>query len=173
MKNFKNIVIYILIVLVLVLAIFVLFQYYSRVETVDKAVTKDEPEVVAVKIYYSNSVTNPAMLDCSLVFPVDRAVVGREKIYEETVNQLLLGPSKSEEQNGYKNLIPAETRLNFVKFSNGVMQVDFDKTLDQNIGGSCLVSAIRAQIESTVRQWPEVKEVLISIDGVSDTILQP
>ncbi|KKR08154.1 MAG: hypothetical protein UT32_C0003G0030 [Parcubacteria group bacterium GW2011_GWC2_39_14] len=173
MKGFKNIIIYILIVIVLSLAIFVLFQYYAGVETVDRAVVKDEPEIVKVMIYYSNSVKNPAMLDCSLVFSVERVVTSREKIYEATINQLLLEPTKEEITLGYKNLIPVGTKLNFVKFDNGILQADFNESLDRGVGGSCLVSAIRSQIERTMQQWPEVKSVVVSIKGESEIILQP
>jgi len=173
MKNLKNIIIYVLIVVVLCLAVFVLFQYYSRVNQIDKTVVTQEPEIVKVLAYYSNSVTNPQMLDCSLVFPVERIVTSREKIYEETINNLLLGPTKEEVMQGYSNLIPAGTRLNFVKFDDGVLQADFNESLDRGVGGSCLVSAIRSQIERTMRQWPEVKSVVISIKGESEIILQP
>lgn len=169
----KNIIIYILIVIVLSLAIFVLFQYYTGVEIADKAAVKEEPESVKVIVYYANSVANPQMIDCSLVFPVDRVVTNREKIYEEAINRLLLGPTKEETKQGYSNLIPAGTRLNFVKFDDGVLQADFNEGLDRGVGGSCLISAIRSQIERTMRQWPEVKNVVISIKGESEIILQP
>ena len=57
--------------------------------------------------------------------------------------------------------------------SIGWAVVDFDKTLEQGVGGSCRVTAIRAQIEKTLQQFLEIDEVVISIDGRAGDILQP
>jgi len=35
------------------------------------------------------------------------------------------------------------------------------------------VGSIRSQIESTLKQFPSVKQVIISVDGRTDDILQP
>jgi spore germination protein GerM len=56
---------------------------------------------------------------------------------------------------------------------DGVAKVDFNEQLEYEVSGSCRVSAIRAQITETLKQFPTVKEVIISIDGRTEDILQP
>ncbi|MFP3868831.1 MAG: GerMN domain-containing protein [Desulfobacteraceae bacterium] len=52
-------------------------------------------------------------------------------------------------------------------------RADFDQTLEYRVAGSCRVQAIRAQIEHTLRQFPTVTEVVISINGKTEEILEP
>jgi len=167
----KNWAIYFLVVLVAVLLVFVLFQYYSA--TVNEGAGAKETKLQEVQVYFANKVTNPEMLDCSLVFPVRRVISLETNIYESTIEQLLTGPSEAEKQQGYETLIPVAAKVNFVSFDNGVVTADFDKNLDYAVGGSCWVSAIRSQIEKTLSQWATVKKVIISINGESEMILQP
>jgi len=54
-----------------------------------------------------------------------------------------------------------------------VAKADFDEQLEFQVGGSCRVSAIRAEITQTLKQFSTVKEVVISIDGRTEDILQP
>jgi spore germination protein GerM len=56
---------------------------------------------------------------------------------------------------------------------DGTAFVDFDEQLQAGVGGSCKVSAIRAQITETLKQFPTVKNVIISINGRTEDILQP
>lgn len=51
--------------------------------------------------------------------------------------------------------------------------IDFDERLEFQVGGSCRVAAISAQIRETLKQFPQVKEVIISINGRTEDILQP
>jgi len=169
----NNLIIYALVLVVLVLGIFVLFQYYSLGGIVNEPFEKNESELIAVEVFYANSIKNPEMLDCSLVFPVNRVVKNRGKIYEETLRILLDGPNLDEQTAGYKNMIPESTQLNFAKFNNGILVADFNDKLDYAVGGACWVSAIRSQIEQTMKQWPEVREVVVSVNGKSEYILQP
>ncbi len=168
----KDLAIYILTFLVLILVVFVLFQYYSNNDS-SQPFEQNEPELISVQVFYANSIKNPEMLDCSLVFPVSRVVTSREKIYEETIKLLLQGPSLDEKTVGYKNMISENAGLNFAKFNNGILVADFNSQLDYAVGGSCWTAAIRSQIENTMKQWPEVKETVISINGKSEYILQP
>ncbi len=64
-------------------------------------------------------------------------------------------------------------RSNGGSIKDGAAYVDFDKTLDQNVAGSCRVIAIRAEITQTLKQFPNVNDVIISIDGRTEDILQP
>jgi len=56
---------------------------------------------------------------------------------------------------------------------NGVAKADFDPQLQFQVGGSCRVQAIRAEITQTLKQFPTVNEVFISVNGETELILQP
>jgi len=45
--------------------------------------------------------------------------------------------------------------------------------LEFQVGGSCRVSAIRAEIIQTLKQFSTIKEVIISINNRTEDILQP
>ena len=130
---------------------------------------------VKITAYFGNTQKNKAMTDCSIVFPLDRAV---EKKYDSevinTVKGLLLSLTANETSAGFISSVPVETTLKYVKISNGVAEVNFSAGLNK-IGGSCAVTAARAQIEKTLLQFPQVKSVRICVDGNcnQDTILQP
>jgi len=130
---------------------------------------------VKITAYFGNTQKNKNMTDCSIVFPLDRAV---EKKYDSevvnTVKGLLLSLNTDEASAGFFSSVPIETTLKYVKISNGVAEVGFGVGLNK-IGGSCAVSAARAQIEKTLLQFPQVKSVRICVDGNcnQDEILQP
>ncbi len=137
------------------------------------AATASTTKIIA---YYPNSMKNPGAADCSKVFPLER---NAEKKYDSdvinTIRGLLTTLTPEEKDQGFITNIPVGTMLKTVKVSDkGVAEVNFTASLN-NIGGSCAVSAARAQIEQTMKQFPQVKSVLICVDGncQQDEILQP
>lgn len=137
------------------------------------AATASTTKIIA---YYPNTIKNPGALDCSKVFPLER---NAEKKYDSsvinTIRGLLTALTSEEKALGFTTVIPAGTMLKTVKISDkGVAEVNFTATLNR-MGGSCAVIAARAQIEQTVKQFPQVKSVLICVDGncKQDEILQP
>ena len=70
-------------------------------------------------------------------------------------------------------MIPPGVRVRTTALANTIFTVDFDKQLEYQVGGSCMVSAIRAQITDTLKQFRKVGTVRISIDGRTEDILQP
>jgi spore germination protein GerM len=63
--------------------------------------------------------------------------------------------------------------LKGIKIEGGVATVDFDKTLMDKVGGSCRVGAIRSQIENTLKQFSTIKEVIVSVGGKTEGVLEP
>lgn len=150
------------------------------VETSDSSLGIDNNTLLAanqvgITAYFGNLQKNPSMTDCSITFPLDRVI---EKKYDsELINAVkgLLEPLTADETSkGYISSVPKGTTLKYIKISNGVAEVNFGAELNK-VGGSCLVSAIRSQIEKTLLQFPQVKSVRICVDGNCDqsTILQP
>lgn len=130
-------------------------------------------DTTLVKVFFSNEKMNPNIQDCSLVFPVERLIDKTPAVGQRALELLLAGPYANEKAAGFTTVINSGTRLNSLKIVDGVAYADFDKTLGDKVGGSCLVTMIRAQITETLKQFPTVKSVVISIDGNSEEILQP
>lgn len=132
-------------------------------------------EPLAVSAYFSKD-RGDGFPDCSVVHRVTRSAVttrrgdGNEPKYMAALEELLKGPLEGEK--GYFTNLPAGAGYRTVEFKGGTVTVDFGDTLD-GVAGSCRVAAIRAQIEKTLTQFPEVKKVVIAANGETETVLQP
>jgi spore germination protein GerM len=126
---------------------------------------------VTVKLYFLNPGAKP-MNSCTEVMAVTRKIKA-DDITVETLKQLLKGPTNEEIANGFRTAIPEESRLNYVDINaNGETRVDFNKET-QSGGGSCGMLARLTQIKETLRQFPNVKNIVPSIDGQTEGIFQP
>lgn len=120
-------------------------------------------------LYFSNIKFDPDMIDCSKVYPVSREVHMLTTPLD-VMHLLLQGPTEEEKEKGYTSPIPEGVKINEISISDGIAKIDFSNL---NPGGSCRVAAIRAEITETLKQFPEVKEVIISVDGNIEEALQP
>jgi len=152
----------------------------GRVENVP-VVQEPEQEFRTLDVYFSNTTNDPGMSDCSRVYPVER-VLQRLADNEKSalgefaylvVNDLLKGPTDQEKASGFITSINDDSHVQSIIIEGGVAYVDFDSRFNEGVAGSCRVEAIRSQVEKTLRQFSEVNEVVISVDGESDEILQP
>ncbi len=125
-----------------------------------------------LKVFFGNTIYDPEAVDCKKVFSVTRAVPQTLGVARMALEQLLLGPTDSEKKSGYITTLSSGVTVHNLSIENGLARVDFNESLN-NVGGSCQVSAIRAQIEQTLRQFPTVREVLISVNGNTEEALQP
>lgn len=95
----------------------------------------------------------------------------------EATLRALLGLSADEVEQRYPgatSVIPAGTSIVSLKVTNGVANVVLSRQLEGYGGGSCNVAAIRAQIESTLKQFSSVRSVVISVEGKTpEESLQP
>ncbi len=69
--------------------------------------------------------------------------------------------------------INSGVKIQRLSIQNGLARIDVNAMLEFKVSGSCRFQSIRAQIEQTLKQFPTVREVVISIDGRTDEILQP
>ncbi|MCX6789602.1 MAG: GerMN domain-containing protein [Candidatus Gribaldobacteria bacterium] len=130
-------------------------------------------DVMAVKVFFNNSKLDPE-ISCNKVFPVDRAIATTQAP-ARAVLELLLGGNLTDEEkaDGFTTSINPDVKIQKLTIENGIAKVDFSEELEKAVGGSCRVSAIRAQIIETLKQFPSVDEVIISINGQVEDILQP
>lgn len=142
---------------------------------------------VALRVFFPNSARDPDQLDCRRVFPVERraaevapgdAVPGAEEertaaLARAALEALLRGPTPEERSEGYLTALPERAALRGVTVEEGVVRADFDAGLEEGVGGSCRVLAVRSQIEETLRGLPGVREAIVSVEGRTESALQP
>jgi len=111
--------------------------------------------------------------DCGSVYPVESMVTKTPSSARIALTELLLGPSWDEANRGFYTEINSGVPINSLTIVNGAARVDLGKRIEEGLGGSCRVAAIRSQITSTLKQFPTVTSVVISVDGRTDDALQP
>jgi len=127
---------------------------------------------IVVKAYFNNSKMDPEA-SCNTVFPVDKIIFKTSAPARAALEELLKGPTKQEKAEGFFTSINPGVKIEKLTIENNTARVEFDEQLEFQVGGSCRVSAIRAQIVETLKQFSTVKDVVISINGRTKDILQP
>ncbi|MCX6745004.1 MAG: GerMN domain-containing protein [Candidatus Parcubacteria bacterium] len=130
-------------------------------------------ETMSVKVFFGSETKNPGALDCTKVFPVDRLISKIQTTAQAAIEELLKGPTASEIDQKFFTSINSGVKLQKITIKDGAAYADFDKTLEFQVGGSCRVAAIAAQITETLKQFSAIKNVVVSIDGRTEDILQP
>ncbi|MCK9578668.1 GerMN domain-containing protein [bacterium] len=125
-----------------------------------------------IKVYFANDNLDKDVT-CEKVFYTERNITNTKTIATAAIEELLKGVTEKEAKEGYRTLINSGVRLNKLVIQDGVAKIDFSEQLGTGVGGSCRVSFIRKQIEETLKQFSTVKNVIISINGDSEYILQP
>lgn len=139
----------------------------------DSDITGVQPgETMNLKVYFSNQ-NQDQMLICEQPLAVNREIPYTTAPARAVIEELLKGPSPSEAEQGFFTSLNSGVVLQSLSIVDGLARIDFNQELDRQIGGSCHVQAIWAQIAKTLLQFSTVNDVLISIDGRTEDILQP
>ena len=131
-----------------------------------------QEKTTMVKIFFGNIKKDPEVLNCEKVYSVEREVFENKEMVQ-ALEELLKGPTLEEQEKGYLTNINSGVNINSLIVENNIAKVDFDEQLGFQVGGSCRVMAIRSQITGTLVQFPEINDVIISINGRIEDILQP
>jgi spore germination protein GerM len=134
--------------------------------------TKNQ-KTITVKVFFSNSEEDPEALNCEKVYSVERQVFENKSTPQSALEELLKGPTAEEQESGYFTNINSDVSINSFLIEGDTVKVDFNEQLAYQLGGSCRVIAIRSQIEGTLVQFSGIENVLISINGRTEDILQP
>jgi hypothetical protein len=131
-------------------------------------------ETRTVKVFFSNNNLDPEV-SCNKVFAVERTIPKTQAVAQAALEELLKGVTEAEKTNGYFTSINDGVEIKSValNFNTGTIRADFSDQLEFQVGGSCRVSAIGAQITETLKQFNTVENVIISINGRTEDILQP
>ena len=130
-------------------------------------------DLAKVKVFFSNRYEDPDASFCDKVYFAERNVRKDGNLPLLSLQELLKGPNRMEKKGGFFTNINQGTKLQGLEIKDGVASADFNQKLQEKISGSCRVSAIRAQIEQTLKQFPDIKKVIISVNGETEKILQP
>lgn len=128
-------------------------------------------ETSTVKLYFMKE--GDWNVDCKPSSFVERIISKTQAIARAALEELFKGPTQSDIINGFSTVINSGVKINSLIIDDkGVARVDFSQELEST-GGSCRVTAIRAEIIQTLKQFPTIKDVIISINGRTEDILQP
>ena len=130
-------------------------------------------ETSSVRVYFTNTTEDPEVLHCEVTYPVERRIPKTEDPMHGTLRELLKGPTVMEQSMGFSSSINPGVKLLGLTVEEGTVTADFDAMMQFQLGGSCRVMAIRSQIENTLKQFPEVEEVVIAVDGETEGVLEP
>ncbi|MFA6436896.1 MAG: GerMN domain-containing protein [Candidatus Paceibacterota bacterium] len=129
-------------------------------------------EKMTINVYFNNSKLDPE-ITCEKVFPVKREIPKTQAVARAAIEELLKGPTDEEKQEEYSTAINDGVKVQSLTIDKEIAKIDFNKQLEFQVGGSCRVAAIAHQITETLKQFLTVKDVIISIDGRTEDILQP
>lgn len=131
--------------------------------TLPVTLSKSSSEKMEVKVYFNQSGLDS--VDCSVVGFVIREIPKTTAPARAALEELLKGPTAQEKNALWGTAINEGVKVKSLTIENGLAMVDFSKELNTGVAGSCRVMAILSQITETLKQFPTVKEVTISIDG--------
>jgi len=131
-------------------------------------------EKMSVKVFFATAKTaGDDDFDCKYLEAVAKEVPKSQGVARAAILALLAGPSAEDKASGFSTAINENVKINSLTIEDGVAKIDFNEQMQYQVGGSCRVSTIRAQIEQTLKQFPTVKNVIISVNGDTAQALQP
>ena len=129
---------------------------------------------MTVKVFFGAPQTaQDSRFDCALVQPRIRSIAKTQAVARAALEELLKGPDQEETNSGYITSLNPRVAIQDLTIEEGIAHVDFSEAINKFGGGSCAVSAIRAQVDNTLRQFETVRSVVISINGRSEDALEP
>jgi spore germination protein GerM len=134
----------------------------------------EDKNMMSIKLYFPNSILNPKMLDCGLMYPVSRVIGETKGVANATLGELIKGPTEEEKTNGYFSSIPVGTKVNSIKMVGDTLFIDFNEIVVGG-GGSCGQVAKFNSFMTTLKQFTTIKDIKMTVDGKGNTedIFQP
>lgn len=129
-------------------------------------------DTMVLDVYFSHSAPAGMPGECSYVQTVERHMQATSGVARAVIENMLQGPTNQEEAEGFFSGIPEGTELNSISIEDGIAYVDFSSELNMT-AGSCGVAGVISMIESNLLQFDTVDDVVISVEGETEAILQP
>lgn len=128
-----------------------------------------EPTTMIVTLYFTNTILDPGVTDCSQVYAVHRTVPASKDVLTATLRELLAGPTAAEAAKGYGSWFSPATAeaLISAKVSGTTAYVnlaDIRATIP-NASTSCGSASLLAQLRTTAQQAAMTPRVLFAINS--------
>jgi len=133
--------------------------------TATPATITTPPANLALKVFFGNQVRNPKTWQCRTVASVMRTIPNTKAVARGALRELLQGPSRVDSTTGFFTSINPGVTIKELMINNGIARVDFSQALVSGVETPCLKDGIRAQITQTLKQFPTVRSVIISVNG--------
>ncbi len=149
------------------------------VGTTTDAATEPVPTITSNEPPYSETSTEPGeskvtyqvwFTDAAGLFVTYRTVPATSRVGTAALMSLLEGPDSFEQSYGLRTEIPDGTQLFGLEIDGGIAHVDLTSEFESG-GGTASMEARVAQVVYTLTQFPTVKGVLFSLDGVQTCVL--
>jgi spore germination protein GerM len=98
------------------------------------------------------------------VYPAKRTVLSTD-LYQRTLQELLHGPTPSEIDSGYFTTLQ-DLRLTWFSLHNGTATVELVGQL--RLAGTLSGPRLKLQVEKTLKQFSNIRKVVISVNGRRD-----
>lgn len=148
MKNsIKLVIIAVIIIAVVITGFFLLFKR-------PVAIKKD-----VVSIYFSKIVGSDIELEA-----VERKIPAGEISISYAIDQLLMGPTEEEQDQGFYSEIPVGTRLIDLTETPGEVRINLNKQFISGGGSNSVVIRLR-QLNNTALEAEPVRKIFLDIDG--------
>lgn len=142
----------------------------SEINKVEISVIFKKIDSTDIKVYFGNRKENSDDENCNQVYETERRISKTQSVVKAALLELISGTTLEEEDNGFFSEISRETKINNLSVANEIAKVDFSGELLEGIEGSCEKETITAQITETLKQFPTVKEVKITVDGKENVL---
>lgn len=133
-------------------------------------------QTMVVEVYFGNTTLNPNLQDCRQVHPVERNIPKTLDVARVALEELFKGPTEEERNQGYVSWFSEKTKniLKSVKVENNIAYVDLKdiRQIIPNISTSCGSAEFLAEVETTLKQFPDINRVIIAIDGKPSTFYE-
>lgn len=124
---------------------------------------------VTLQLYFNNNNFNPNLEDCRKVYPVTREFDKMpENMALQAIIELLKGPTPEEISQGYSSFFSEKTKLILknLKIKDETAYINFHdfRSIIPNVSASCGSAEFIAEIETTLKQFPNIKKVIVAIE---------
>ena len=130
-------------------------------------------KTMSVKVFFPNSAIDPGFMDCSVVRPTTRVIPYTLSTGEASLEELIKGPTAQELSQGFQTQIDSNTTIKSLSIKDGTAYVKFSKDIQNKNLGLCAGQFIVAQVRETLLQFPTIKKVDFSVEGLVGDFIQP
>lgn len=127
-------------------------------------------QTTGVKIYLENSRLDNHSQECGKVFAVTRNVPKTKAVATAALEELFKGVTPEEKAQDYESIFSEKSKsiLMSLNIKKGAAYVNFRDDIRFAVGGassSCGSETFYAQVEQTLKQFPNVKKIFYAIEG--------